>query len=114
MQHRIKRLILLAGVTVASFLVAVHFVGIPPVRAHFPVREDACINNLRAINGAKQQWALENPTLTNHTLLWSDVQPYLGRGINGTLPVCPLGGTYTLGKLGEPPKCSYPGHVWSD
>ncbi len=66
---------------------------------------NACVNNMRQIDGAKQQWALVNKKTTNDIPTWSDLAPYLSR--NGTnLPVCPGGGVYTLGRLGEPPKCS--------
>jgi hypothetical protein len=60
-----------------------------------------CINNLRQIGGAKQQWALENHKTTNDVPLWDDVRPYLRIGI-----ACPQGGTYTLGRVDEPPRCS--------
>jgi hypothetical protein len=71
--------------------------------------QDACVNNLRQIDGAKQTWALENHPSPNDIVTWQEIQPYLGRGPNGSLPVCPLGGTYILGRVGEPPKCSLGG-----
>jgi hypothetical protein len=107
----VKRLTKVICVALAAAFAAVLVATYPWVRAHSSPHTSPCINNLRQIDGAKQQWAQENPNLTNHTLLWSDIQPYLGRGIKGTLPVCPQGGTYTLGKLGESPTCSYPKHV---
>lgn len=70
-----------------------------------------CINNLRLIDSAKQQWALENKKQTTDTPTMEDLKPYLGRGPNGELPVCPSGGSYTVGTVGEPPKCSIPGHA---
>jgi hypothetical protein len=64
---------------------------------------DACVNNLRVIDAAKQQWALE------HGKTWDDVRPYLGRFPSNSIPVCPEGGTYTLGRVGSPPTCSIGG-----
>ncbi len=70
--------------------------------------DNACINNLRFIDGATEQWALENRKGTNDAPTWEDLRVYLS---HGQIPTCPQGGTYTLGRLGKPPTCSYPGHV---
>jgi hypothetical protein len=37
-----------------------------------------------------------------------DLSPYFKDGI---FPVCPSGGTYTIGAVGEQPTCSIPGHA---
>jgi hypothetical protein len=73
--------------------------------------DDACINNLRLIDAAKQQWALEFRKQTTDTPVVEDLRPYLGRGTNGEMPVCPDGGTYTFGAVGEKPTCTNPTHV---
>jgi hypothetical protein len=73
--------------------------------------QNACINNLRLIDGAKQQWALENKKQITDTPTWDDLRPYIGRGPNGELPTCPDGGVYTIGTVGEKPTCNVPGHV---
>jgi chromosome segregation ATPase len=72
---------------------------------------NACINNLRLIDAAKQQWALEQRKQSTDTPAATDLQPYLGRGPNGEMPVCPDGGTYTFGTVGEKPTCTVAGHV---
>jgi hypothetical protein len=74
-------------------------------------RLNACINNLRLIDSAKQQWALEQRKQSTDTPAASDLQPYLGRGPNGEMPACPDGGAYTFGTVGEKPTCTTPGHV---
>ena len=51
---------------------------------------NACINNLRQIDGAKQEWALELKKTPTSTPVASDLQPYMGRGSGGSLPICPL------------------------
>jgi hypothetical protein len=66
---------------------------------------NACVNNLRQIDAAKQQWALENGK-ANGVVTESDLKPYIKLDSNGNLPKCPHGGTYTIGRLGEDPKCS--------
>ncbi len=68
---------------------------------------NACINNLRCIDGAIQQWALENHKTTNDVPAWEDIRPYLPW--KGQIQACPHGGTYKLGRLDTRPTCSYPG-----
>jgi hypothetical protein len=69
-----------------------------------------CINNLRLIDSAKQQWALENNKKSTDTPTMEDLKPYLA-GPNGNFPKCPDGGEYILGSVGEMPRCTIPGHV---
>lgn len=66
-----------------------------------------CINNLRQIDGAKQQWALEHSKPANTLVSEVNITAYLP---GNTLPVCPAGGTYTLNPVGVAPTCSVPGH----
>lgn len=72
---------------------------------------NACINNLRLIDSAKQQWALEYKKTATDVPTWDDLRPYLGHGPNGELPTCPGGGTYTIGAVNEKPQCSVQGHA---
>jgi hypothetical protein len=66
--------------------------------------QNACVNNLRQLDGAKQQWQLENRKTTNDIPTFADVAPYM------KLPFyCPQGGTYIVGRVGEPPRCSIGG-----
>jgi chromosome segregation ATPase len=69
---------------------------------------NACINNLRQIDAAKQQWALENDKTADAVPSAQDLLPYLS---NLVFPVCFSGGTYTINAVGVPPTCSVPGHV---
>jgi flagellar biosynthesis GTPase FlhF len=69
-----------------------------------------CINNLRRIDAAKNQWALENNKTADAVPTEQDLLPFLSSD-NGNFPVCPSGGTYTIGAVGVPPTCSIPGHV---
>jgi uncharacterized protein YlxW (UPF0749 family) len=69
----------------------------------------ACINNLRMIDGARQQWALEYKKASTDTATWADVTPYLKNAEQSSN--CPAGGTYSLNILSVEPTCSIPGHA---
>lgn len=66
-----------------------------------------CINNLRQIDAAKQQWALENNKPDTAVPTVSDLLPYLPNGF----PTCPSGGRYSINSVAEFPTCSIPGHT---
>jgi hypothetical protein len=80
------------------------------VRARTTSQQNACISNLRIIDGAKGQWALENHKQNTDTPTAQDITPYMGRGPAGEFPICPQGGHYIIGTVGEKPRCSIPGH----
>jgi predicted RNase H-like nuclease (RuvC/YqgF family) len=69
---------------------------------------NACINNLRQLDAAKQQWALDKNKAATDVPTSQDLLPYLKDGI---FPVCPDGGSYSLNAAGELPACSIQGHV---
>ena len=101
--------VILPAVAVGGLLAAI---AIPNfVRARTVSQQNACISNLRIIDGAKQQWALEYKKQRTDTPTAQDITPYMGRGPAGQFPVCPQGGTYIIGSIGEQPRCSIPGHV---
>jgi len=100
---------LLPAVAVPAMLSAI---AIPNfVKARSTSQQNACINNLRQIDAAKNQWALEKGKTTGDVCTEEDVKPYI-RLVDGNLPKCPAGGTYTIGAVGTgtPPTCSIPGH----
>ena len=77
------------------------------VKARDTAMQNACINNLRLIDGAKQQWALENSKKAGDVPTEADLKPFLK---NGVYPACPAGGTYTIGAVSNSPTCSIAGH----
>ncbi|PWU09890.1 MAG: hypothetical protein C5B50_26515 [Verrucomicrobia bacterium] len=62
----------------------------------------SCINNLRMLDGAKQQWGLEMHKNTNDVPMWQDIRRYLFH----EPPKCPNGGTYSINRLNDAPTCS--------
>ena len=96
---------LLAPVAVVGLLSAI---AIPNfVKARATSQQNACINNLRQIDAAKNEWMLEKGKKTGDMPTADDIRVYL---IHNQLPACPAGGTYTIGAVGESPACSVPGH----
>jgi hypothetical protein len=81
--------------------------GVPQPLSLAQVQANACVNNLRQIDAAKQQWALENKKPANVFPTPTDLAPYLKNG----LPLCPASGTYTLNAVGQRPTCNVPGHA---
>ena len=81
------------------------------VKARQTAQKNACINNLRMIDGAKEQWALENRATTGGAVT-EDGATGVNSYIKGNArPVCPAGGSYTYGAIGENPTCTVAGHT---
>ena len=83
------------------------------------VRSDGgrpCIEIMRELQSAKDQWALENGKTNGTVATENDIKPYIKLNAKGDIPSCPQGGIYTIGKVGENPTCSLgttvtPAHV---
>lgn len=93
------------GVFFVALLMAIAVPNFEKARA--TAQEYACINNLRQIQAAKNEWALEKGKDGGAVPAESDLTPYLA---NGKFPVCPAGGTYTIGAVTNNPTCTVPGH----
>src|SRR5947208_1139734 len=101
------------GFTLLEIMIVVAIIGMLAtiafpnfVRARATAQANACINNLRLIDGAKQQWALEKGKSENTSPSSGEIAPYLGRGSAGQYPRCPANGSYTIGNLITTPQCS--------
>jgi type II secretory pathway pseudopilin PulG len=81
------------------------------VRARVTSQKNACIENLRQIDSAKQEWALDTRRSGTATPLSRDIRPYLARGTRAGQPTCPtststnLTASYYIGNLTETPYC---------
>ena len=72
------------------------------------IAKKTCINNLRLIDDAKQQWAVDFDQPDSAVPAEKDLAPYLKDGV---LPACPAGGAYHINAVDELPTCSVPGHA---
>ena len=78
---------------------------------------NACINNLREIDAAAQEFALEKNKTNGEAINYpNDLTPYIKLDKNGKIPTCPKGGVYSIKKVGDVPTCSLsttvtPAHV---
>jgi len=84
------------------------------VRARDISMQNACINNLRQIDAAKNEWALENNKTNGAPVTAADIKPFVKLDASGNLPKCPAGGTYTIGPVGTVPTCSVSEHKLPD
>ena len=93
------------GIALSIFLIPLlAAIAIPNfVRARNTAQKNACINNLRQINGAKQQWALENKKEDTDTPAQAEVSHFIK---GNQFPLCPAGGTYTINAMNTDPTCS--------
>jgi len=76
------------------------------IKAREVALRHGCINNMRLIENAKQQWAADKEKKTTDVPTENDLATYLPKG----MPHCPAGGTYVIHAVGEDPTCSIPGH----
>src|SRR5580765_5077164 len=101
-----------SGFTLVEIMIVVAIIGllaaiaIPNfIKARTTSQKNACINNLRQIDGAIQQWALENKKGASATVAYTDIKDYLKNAV-----ICPSGGTafsdsYTVVDVSTKPVC---------
>lgn len=93
---------LLAAIAVPSF-----------VRARTTSQTNTCINNLRQIDGAIDQWAIEDNQTDGAAVAQAGDPNILDYIKGGALPTCPASGVYTINAVGDAPQvqCNIAGHA---
>jgi hypothetical protein len=71
-----------------------------------PASQAACISNLRQIDAAVNEWALENKKRAGDPVTLDQLKPYIKLNSLGEIPGCPWGGKYFVTVVGAPPTCS--------
>ncbi len=104
------------GFTLIEIMIVVLIIGIllaiavPNfVQARDSSRGRSCVSNLKQIDAAKQQYAMDNRLDGTAAVAEADLVPTY---IKGTFPQCPSGGSYTINVVDTDPTCSIGGdHV---
>jgi len=102
----------LAGFTLVEIMIVVSIIGllaaiaIPSfVHARAKSQATACINNMRQIETAVQEVAIEKGKHVGDSLTYpDDVTPYIRLNSNNKIPGCPAGGDYSLANVGTIPQ----------
>jgi prepilin-type N-terminal cleavage/methylation domain-containing protein len=109
------------GFTLVEIMIVVLIIGIllaiavPNfIKARESSRAKACIANLKQIDSAKEQWAMDNSKANGSAVVLATDLVGATLYIKST-PKCPASGAYTVGAVGTDPECSLkantPAHI---
>jgi prepilin-type N-terminal cleavage/methylation domain-containing protein len=103
------------GFTLVEIMIVVLIIGILMaiavpnfIKARENSRRNSCIANLKQIDSAKEQYAMDQKLATGAAITMANLtDPTLGY-MKGALtgPTCASGGVYTVNVVGTPPTCS--------
>jgi prepilin-type N-terminal cleavage/methylation domain-containing protein len=99
------------GFTLIEIMIVVLIIGIllaiavPNfVKARETSRAKSCVSNLKQIDSAKEQWAMDNKAGEGDTV--TDAELWGTGNYIKAEPSCPSGGAYTVDVVGVNPTCS--------
>jgi prepilin-type N-terminal cleavage/methylation domain-containing protein len=109
-----------AGFTLVEIMIVVALIGLLAtiatptwVRARTNSQTNACVNNLRQIEGAKQQWGLETKQSPSSVPTYTELSSYLKHAVS-----CPsssdttFAASYEMNPLSSPVACKVvPAHI---
>ncbi len=105
----------ISGFTLVEIMIVVGIIGLLAMiaipsfaKARLSARRACCINNLRQMDSAREQYAISSgiSKITCYPSFEAGVIEY----IKGGRPQCPSGGTYSYGTFSWGPSCSVDEH----